>query len=126
MSVQTELNRADPNRIADLLRVAKIGDVLAGMSKGAIEETVTVTTNVGVLANRAMAILAISATAGSTTGLITPQSATATVVTKGASVATDQKTLTFFGSDAVTAAKVTYIPAPAGLETALAGLFDGQ
>lgn len=126
MSLQTQLNAANPNKIADLLALAKIGDVLKLLAAGAIEESVTVTTNVGVLANRALAILAVSATAGTTTGLITPQSATATVVTKGASVAVDQKTITFFATDAVSAAKVTYIPAPAGLETALAALFEGQ
>src|SRR5258707_1109433 len=32
MSVQTELNRADPNRLADLLRTANIGDVLARLA----------------------------------------------------------------------------------------------
>lgn len=127
MSLQTELNRADPNRLADLLRTANIGDVLARLAADvAVEETVTVTTNVGTLASRALAILAISATAGGTTGLITPQSATVAAVTKGCQVGVDRKTLTFFATDAVTTAKVTYIKAPAGLETALAALFAGQ
>lgn len=134
MSLQTELNRADLTRLADLLRAVAIGDVLARLASDlAVEETVTVTANVGVLSGRAISILAISAVAGTVTGAVTPQSATATVVTKGASVALDRKTITFFATDAVTSMKVTYLKAPTRvsdgsgttLESILAGLFEG-
>lgn len=127
MSLQTMLNGSDPNKLADMLRAVNIGDVLARLaSDAAVEEAVTVTSNVGTLSARALAILAISATAGTVTGLITPQAPTATLVTKGCQVGLDRKTLTFLAGDAVSAAKVLYLKAPTGLEAALAALFLGQ
>lgn len=126
MSLQTQLNAADPNKLADLMRAALIGDVLSQIASGvAVEETVTVTANVGVLAIEALAILAITATAGGTTGAITPYSATVAAITKTCQIGLDRKTLTFFATDAVTTAKVTYLKAPAGLKVALAALFEG-
>jgi hypothetical protein len=126
MSLQTELNRADPNRLPDLLRAAAIGNVLKQLAgPAAIEETVAVNANVGVLQNRALSILAVTPTAGAVSGPVTLVSASIAPVTKTASIALDQKTLTFFATDAVTAAKVTYIPAPPGLELTLAGTFEG-
>jgi hypothetical protein len=119
-TVQSELDRGNLNDLADMARRIALGSVLAALAKSAVEETVTVTANVGVLSRRALSVLAISAVAGGATGLVTPQSATALIVSKGCAISLDQKTLTFAAADAVTQAKVTYVPAPAGLEAALA------
>jgi hypothetical protein len=126
MSTQGQLNNANPTNIADLLKSVNIGDVLARLaSDAAVEETVTVSSNVGVLSVEALSILAITVTAGGVAGAITPYSATVTPITKTCQIGVDRKTLTFLAGDAVTQAKVTYIKAPTGLKAALAALFQG-
>jgi hypothetical protein len=132
MSLQSELNRAEVGRLADYFRTVAIGDVLSRLAgDAAVEEVVTVSSNVGVLSARAISILAITATAGTVTGAITPYSASVTPITKTCQIGTDRKTLTFFATDAVTTAKVTYLKAPtraadgSTLESLLAGTFEG-
>jgi hypothetical protein len=94
MSLQTELNRADPNPLPDLLRAAAIGNVLKQLAgQAAIEENVAVNANVGVLQNRALSILAVTPTAGAAAGPVTLVSASVAPVTKTASIGLAQKTL---------------------------------
>jgi hypothetical protein len=120
-TLKGELNRADLNNLTTVLRAAGLGDVLDVIASGAlVDETVTVTSNVGTLANRALAIHAVYASAGTYTGTITLIPPSQTVATKLAKLATDRKTITCAGADAVTQLHVLYLPAPAGLEAALA------
>lgn len=113
-TVQTELNRGDANNMADLLKKVSFGSVLALLGdQAAIEETVTVGTHVGTLANKALVILAVAATTGDTTGGCLPVPASVSPATKQVKIGTDKQTLTFYATDAVTEAKVLYVPAPA-------------
>lgn len=127
MSTQTELNRADPNRLADLLRSVNIGDALARLASDAlVEETVAVSSNSGTLSSKALVIFGVYQAAGTVTGASTPNTPTGTLATKQYSLATDRKTLSFLAGDAVSSAKVLYLKIPANLDTALAALFQGQ
>jgi hypothetical protein len=120
LSVRNRLNNVDPNVLAQLLQKTRLGDVLGLLaSDAAVEETVTVASHVGTLPRRALVVYAVSATAGTYTGAITLVPPSQTPTTKTAKLATDRKTFTFATADAVTEAKVLYLPAP-DLETVLA------
>lgn len=75
-----------------------------------VEEAVTVTTNVGTLAHVPLYIVAVQATAGSVTGAFSVIPTGETPLTKQVAVNFTTGAMTFLGTDAVTAAKVTYIP----------------
>lgn len=75
-----------------------------------VEEAVTVTTNVGTLAHVPLYIVAVQATAGSTTGAFSVIPTGETPLTKQVAVTFTTGAMTFLSTDAVTAAKVTYIP----------------
>jgi len=75
-----------------------------------VEETVTVSTNVGTLANVPFYVCSIEATAGGTTGLVNIIPTGETPLTKQCAATLTDGTLTFVAADAVTEAKVTYIP----------------
>lgn len=131
LTLKQLLDLGPTNQLAELLSSRKLAlgtllDALATALAGTLtEETVTVTTNVGVLSAKAVAVFGAWASAGSTTGLITLVPPSVTVITKTAKLATDRRTLTFFGTDAVTEAKVLYLPAPtavSGLAAALAAV----
>lgn len=81
-----------------------------GLVDMVIEEVVTVASNLGTLANVPAYILAVQATAGSVTGAFKTIPTGATPLTKQVAVTFPTGGLTFLGTDAVTAAKVTYIP----------------
>lgn len=121
LSVRSRLNNVDLNVLAQLLQRARLGEVLARLASDvAVEETVTISGNAGALPRRALVVYAIAATIGTYTGAITLVPPSQTPVTKTAQLAVDRKTLTFAPADAVTEVKVLYLPAPDGLETALA------
>lgn len=79
------------------------------------EEAVTVTTNVGTLANQAVAIQAINFT-GTTSGncaLMLDKDDTVATLECKVNMTSTNKALTFYATDAVTSAVVTYIKKPA-------------
>lgn len=125
-TLKTELDRGDLNILGKLLNILGLGtvlDALATLGAGTLtEETVTVTSHVGTLSAKASQIVSVWANAGSVTGLITLAPASVTLVTKSAKLANDRTTLTFLAADAVTSAKVQYIPAPTGLSALAAAL----
>lgn len=76
-----------------------------------VEESVTVASNTGTLANVPLYICAIQVTAGTTTGAFNVIPTGETPLTKQCAVTFTTGVLTFLSTDAVTTAKVTYIPA---------------
>lgn len=78
------------------------------------EESVTITNNVGTLANPPAYIMAVNASAGGTTGACSVVPVGSTVATTQCAVNWATGGLTFFGTDAVTTALVTYIPMGVG------------
>lgn len=74
------------------------------------EEIVTVTSNVGALANVPFYIVAIESTAGSVTGAFNIIPTGETAATKECAVTLTSGALTFKATDAVTSCRVTYIP----------------
>ncbi len=79
-----------------------------------VEEAVTVASNAGKLAYAPLYIVAIQVTAGSTTGAFKVIPTGETPLTTQCAVTFPTGALTFLGTDAVTAAKVTYIPKRGG------------
>lgn len=75
-----------------------------------VEEAVTVTANVGTLARVPGYILAVQSVTGSVTGAFRVIPVGKTPVTKQVAVNFATGAMTFLSTDAVTAAKVTYIP----------------
>ena len=75
-----------------------------------VEEVVTVGTNVGHLKHKPFYILAVEASTGGTTGPCSVIPTGETVATTQCAVDFPTSGLTFYGTDAVTVAKVTYIP----------------
>lgn len=122
------INLGNANYIPGLLATGKaaLGSVLEALGTLAAgtltEETVTVTTNVGTLSSKAGIIFGVWASAGATTGIINVVPPSVTVITKTAKLATDRQTLTFFAADAVTQAKVLYLPVPSAITTLVTAL----
>jgi hypothetical protein len=75
-----------------------------------VEEAVTVASNVGTLKHKPFYVLAIETTAGTTTDHFSVIPTGETPLTKQCAVTFTDGTLTFLAGDAVTAARVTYIP----------------
>lgn len=103
-TLQSTVDNANPNSLADAARKLKLGTALATKT-----ETVAVATNVGTLTKRAAAIQSVRLAAGTVTGAGHLQDV-APVNTREVQVGTDQKTLTFLAADAVTSAVVVYLP----------------
>lgn len=105
-TLHTVLNEANPNKIPSALQDADIGNVMGRVRVA----KVTVASNVATLPDnaRALAVLGGVRTAGTATGPLTG-------VTEGVTLAAGQArprpdgNLEFFGTDAVTAAEVTYL-----------------
>lgn len=124
LTVQEEYNRGDTNNEPQLAKLVAMGNVLSALASGAlVTETVAMTSNSGVLSQRALVIMGIDARTGTTTGALSLVGNDATLATHQAAIAADRKTFTTYATDAVTAIHVTYLPAPAGLETALASVY---
>lgn len=85
-----------------------------GQSALVIEESVTVTSNVGTLAQVPAWIGSINASAGSVTGAFNVIPVGTTPITTQCAVNFATGQLTFLGSDAVTTALVTYVPMGVG------------
>lgn len=75
-----------------------------------VEEVVAVTDNAGALANTPLYIISVHVTAGDTTGAFNVIPVGKTPLTKQVAVNFSTKALTFLGTDAVTSAKITYLP----------------
>lgn len=75
-----------------------------------VDEVVTVTSHIGKLKHKPFYILAIESTAGTTTGPFNAIPTGETPLTTECAVTFTSGTLTFLSTDAVTAARVTYIP----------------
>jgi hypothetical protein len=90
-----------------LVAIRNPGDLSAALI---VEESVTVASNVGKLANIPGYIISINASAGTTTGAFNVVPKSITPATTQCSVNFATGGLTFFSTDAVTTALVTYIP----------------
>ena len=91
--------------------------VLTGTAQAPLlvtEEVLTVSSNTGTLAYAPFYIVAVHVTAGSTTGAFNVIPTGETPLTKQVAVTTTTGVCTFLSTDAVTSAKVTYIPQRTG------------
>jgi hypothetical protein len=75
-----------------------------------VEESVTITSNAGQLANAPGYVISVNASAGTTTGAANLVPAAATLATHQCNVNFSTGAIKFFSTDAVTTALVTYIP----------------
>jgi len=105
-TVKAELDKANPNNVADLFRLAKIGSGLAVTPRS---ELVTVASHLGTLSQPAAAILHCYATVGTTMGVMHPVASLTTPSTTECAV-NEAGQVEFAAGDAVTAAEVTYVP----------------
>lgn len=105
-TVKRELDKANPNNLPDLLRLAKAGK---GLAIAARTERVAVASHLAELSQPAKAIVSCFAVAGTSTGYKTP---VATESTPGAGeVAINELgNAEFAAADAVTDCEITYIP----------------
>lgn len=106
-TVQEELNRANPNNLPDLARLAELGDGLAQIS--ARTERVAVAANFATLSRPARAILRAWSRAGGTTGTLVPV-APETTPGAGQCAIDENGRIECAAADAVTSLEVTYIP----------------
>ena len=113
-TVQTQLNIFTPQAVNSVMALINFGDWLAGQLKPLTDaDARTVTANVLVM-DVPGRIEAVVATAGGS-GIYLVGPAGATTATKQCTVAYDANgiaTITFHAADGVTAAKITYSPAP--------------
>lgn len=105
-TVKAELDKANPNNLPDLQRLAKVGKALAISAR---TERVAVSSHIALLAQPAKAILSCFAVAGTSTGYKTP---VATESTPGAGqvAVNNLGNAQFAAADAVTDVEITYIP----------------
>jgi len=122
-TVQEALDISNPNDIPDMLRKVRLGTILAGMLVPVTDANArTVTADVCVLTT-AGTVLAVTATAGGTTGnfrLVASGMTPATTQVAVSYSAEGIATLTFAAADAVTACKVQKTTITAGLGSILA------
>lgn len=105
--LQDVLNEANPNKLPTALQIAKIGNVVdlaPKFFKGAVASNVMVLPSDA----KAVAILSALRTAGTVVGYATPIATNGTLATNQVKVNATGN-IEFFGTDAVTAAEVTYV-----------------
>lgn len=105
-TVKAEMSRANPNQLANMANLSKLGDGLALMAR---TELVTVAANVGPLTIPGMAVLACYVTAGGATGEFTVVDRNAVPGAGEVAINADGN-LAFNAADAVTEAEVVYVP----------------
>jgi len=91
-------------------RYGSAGSVKAAPPALIVEEAVTVATNVATLAHVPLYIVSVESITGTTTGAFSVIPTGETPLTKQVAVTFPSGLMTFLGTDAVTAARVTYIP----------------